>query len=81
MLSKTGATTEVRIGQIWREDDSRQERYVRVDAIEGERVRIRSVARSDAGEWRADSRVGRWASLKRFGKSGGYRFEATLPRQ
>jgi len=72
----TASTTEIQIGQIWREDDKRYERYVRVDAIDGERVRIRSVVRGDSGEWQPDSRVSRWAALGRFGRSGGYRFEA-----
>jgi hypothetical protein len=69
------------VGQIWREVDSRFERFIRVEKIGENGVIIRTVARGSAG-WKVGKRSRlNWAEARRFnGKSGGYEFiEEPLP--
>jgi len=67
----------VQIGQIWREDDKRFERYLRIDGFQDERIVMQRVERLADGTWanfQGKKRV-TLAKASRFGKSGGYRLE------
>lgn len=50
---KAGAVTlaTIEVGQIWREVDPRQERYVRVEGTGPTEIRIRTVVRNEDGAW------------------------------
>lgn len=66
---------EIKVGQIWREVDSRMERFIRIESTNGIYPTIRSVYKHDDG-WRPRSRSrSSQASPDRFnGKRGGYKF-------
>lgn len=65
-------------GQIWKEDDKRFDRYVRVEfvCVGGERVRIKRCHR-DGTFWKAGRSTE--ASAARFGKRGGYKLLEPQP--
>lgn len=63
---------DVKVGQVFQEADNRHVRYVRVVAIEGDRVRITTVSDSYKATFRPSSTT---ASIYRFRekrKHGGY---------
>jgi hypothetical protein len=74
----SGTVVLPRVGDIWKELDPRVEyqRYVKVSAVESDRVRIHGVEQDKNRKWVARGRAPeRWAQLKRFnGKRGGYSF-------
>jgi hypothetical protein len=64
------------VGQIWREVDPRQERYVQVTRVGTQMATVRKVERDAARQWdfAPKSRYAE-AQLHRFnGKRGGYEF-------
>jgi hypothetical protein len=62
------------IGSVWREDDARFLRYVRVVCIVGERAQIEKVMWDpNRREWLPEGNRVTHAALKRFGKSRGYK--------
>lgn len=71
-----GYTVEVRTGQIWKENDKRQERYVLVHGVEGEFGDYAFIWTCNrAGCVLSGESKPRKASLERFnGKAGGYSY-------
>ena len=66
-------TPAVAVGQIWHVCDPRQERFVKVIQIVGDRALIAQASRH-VDCWKTMDGA-RWAQLKRFnGRRGGYEF-------
>ncbi len=62
------------IGSVWREDDARFVRHVRVVAVLEHRAQIERVAWDQARHvWEPNGTRVSYALLTRFGKSGGYK--------
>jgi hypothetical protein len=69
---------KVKVGQIWKEQDNRFDRYVKVLLIVDNVVAIQTITRKINGrEYDARSRPTTYARIDRFnGKHGGYEFYA-----
>jgi hypothetical protein len=74
MTDTAPAEIEPRKGQIWREVDPRQNRYVRVLGVNGMgEVQVETVYNADGKWFRAHGTRRGWAKLDRFnGRRGGY---------
>jgi hypothetical protein len=73
---------ELKTGQIWKEYDSRMERFVRIESVAITRrgVCIRTVIRSSEGWKDAPRSRCSYADQERFnGKPGGYEYIGTPP--
>jgi len=66
--------TELKTGQIWKDMDPREERFVRIERVSvGGALLIRKVIKQNGSWIHAPRSVERWAIASRFnGKRGGY---------
>jgi hypothetical protein len=70
----TAAAIVPAIDSVWREDDARAVRHVRVVCIVGDRAQIEKVTWDETRrEWAPEGTRVTYAALKRFGRSGGYK--------
>jgi hypothetical protein len=62
---------KIAVGQIWREDDRRFKRFIRVTFVRKDEITFRT-CHPDTGEFTPRSRFS-CAKVGRFGKAGGYK--------
>lgn len=67
---------EIREGQIWREDDKRLERFIRVTCVRSDEITFRTCDVN--GAFKPNTRFS-CAKIERFGRSGGYKLVRDTP--